>query len=107
MLHCCLWFIVRVQLHLSHSSCCVKHSLSSKHHDKCVVSWMQAAGDLAGPKDMIKSSLDTFEQLALNSQDSRAMVLFNLAKRLLQPTAEERADAKDVLLELQALAAHL
>lgn len=67
---------------------------------------MQAAGELAGPKDMIPSSLSTFEQLALGSQDSRTMVLFNLAKRLLQPTPEERADARDALLELQALAAH-
>ena len=65
----------------------------------------QAAGDLVGPMDMIPSSLKQFEQLALSSPNPTAMTLFHLAKRLLQPCPEERADARNALLELQALAA--
>ena len=64
----------------------------------------QAAGDLVGPMDMLPSSLNQFEQLALSSPNPTAMPLFNLAKRLLQPCPEERAHARDALLELQALA---
>ena len=65
---------------------------------------MQAAGNLVGPMDMVPSSLNQFEQLALRSPNPTAMPLFNLAKCLLQPCPEERADARDALLELQALA---
>ena len=66
----------------------------------------QAAGDVAGPMDMLSSSLKQFELLALSSPNPRAMPLYmyNLAKRLLHPRPEERANAKDALLELQTLA---
>lgn len=65
---------------------------------------MQAAGDVAGPTDMLPSSLKQFELLALSSPNPRAMPLYNLAKRLLHPCPEERGNARDALLELQALA---